>query len=206
MCTTYRDVLDMFDEYSMGDPEFWHEPDVLLADLVSGFVNKGGMELGITLFVKGLVITGVLVAEQEYLKSISSMFATQAKRTLVNPTKQEIQTTEEVFDFTGLAEDVDLAELYGERDEESDGAATEEEVDEVEKLGMSEQIPPAIRHLHLKDPVIIQPAPPVSFSHSQLPILRIKLTAIDGWMVGKVNLEESQPPGFPPISPTDIRH
>ncbi len=195
----------MFDEYSMGDPEFWHEPDVLLADLVSGFVNKGGMELGITLFVKGLVITGILVAEQEYLKSISSMFATQAKRTLVNPTKQEIETTEEVFDFTGLAEDVDLAELYGERDEETDENESKDEVDEVEKLGLSEQIPPAIRHLHLKEPVIIQPAPPVSFSHSQLPILRIKLTAIDGWMVGKVNLEDS-PPDFPPISPTEIRH
>ena len=66
----------MFNEFGNsggGDNDFWQEPDFLLADLVSGFVNKGGMELGITLFVKGLVLTGTLTSEQEYLKAISGM-------------------------------------------------------------------------------------------------------------------------------------
>jgi hypothetical protein len=53
----------MFNDY-MGEAGFWQEPDPFLVDLVSGFVNKGGMELGITLFMKGQVITGTLVSER----------------------------------------------------------------------------------------------------------------------------------------------
>ncbi len=203
----------MFNEFgnSSGgdDSDFWQEPDFLLADLVSGFVNKGGMELGITLFVKGLVLTGTLTSEQDYLKAISGMFASQAKKSLVNPSKQEIKNTEEVFDFTGLAEDVDLTELYGERDVEFDDdpipdehefEAPEETEDEEEDRTM-----PSIRYLHLKDPVIIQPQPAVSFTHTQVSILRVKLTNIDGWMVGKVTVDDDLT-DFPPPPPNEIRH
>lgn len=194
----------MFNEFG-GDSDFWQEPDFLLADLVSGFVNKGGMELGITLFVKGLVLTGTLTSEQEYLKAISGMFASQAKKSLVNPSKQEIKNTEEVFDFTGLAEDVDLTELYGQRDDEFDdepevAAPPPDEVSDEDERGM-----PNIRYLHLKDPVIIQPQPAVSFTHTQVSILRVKLTTIDGWMVGKVTIDDDIS-DFPPPMPNDIRH
>ncbi|MBL8117635.1 MAG: hypothetical protein J0L63_08825 [Anaerolineae bacterium] len=199
----------MFNEFMSGDPDFWREPDFLLVDLVSGFVNKGGMELGITLFIKGLVVTGTLTSEQEYLKAISGMFATQAKKSLVNPTKQEIKNTEEVFDFTGLAEDVDLTELYGQRDDEFEDEP-EPEKEPEEKLKDfepedDERGTPAIRHLHLKDPVIIQPQPAVSFMHSQVSVLRIKLTSIDGWMVGKVTVDDDMT-DFPPPDPHEIRH
>jgi len=198
----------MFNEFGAGgDSDFWQEPDFLLADLVSGFVNKGGMELGITLFVKGLVLTGTLVSEQDYLKAISGMFATQAKRSLVNPSKQEIKNTEEVFDFTGLAEDVDLTELYGQRDAEFDDEVIEEEEPEVPEPEPEddERTLPSIRYLHLKDPVIIQPQPAVSFSHTQVSILRVKLTTIDGWMVGKVTVDDDLS-NFPPPPPNEIRH
>jgi hypothetical protein len=198
----------MFNEFGAGgDSDFWQEPDFLLADLVSGFVNKGGMELGITLFVKGLVLTGTLVSEQDYLKAISGMFATQAKRSLVNPSKQEIKNTEEVFDFTGLAEDVDLTELYGQRDAEFDDEVVEEEEPEPEvpEPEDDERTLPSIRYLHLKDPVIIQPQPAVSFSHTQVSILRVKLTTIDGWMVGKVTVDDDLS-NFPPPPPNEIRH
>ena len=203
----------MFNEFGGGgDNDFWQEPDFLLADLVSGFVNKGGMELGITLFVKGLVLTGTLTSEQDYLKAISGMFAAQAKKSLVNPSKQEIKNTEEVFDFTGLAEDVDLTELYGERDAEFDDEVEEEPEplpDEVNPDGPDaeddDRTMPSIRYLHLKDPVIIQPQPAVSFTHTQVSILRVKLTTIDGWMVGKVTVDDDLT-DFPPPPPNEIRH
>jgi len=203
----------MFNEFGGGgDNDFWQEPDFLLADLVSGFVNKGGMELGITLFVKGLVLTGTLTSEQDYLKAISGMFAAQAKKSLVNPSKQEIKNTEEVFDFTGLAEDVDLTELYGERDPEFDDEVEDEPTPKFEEVNPDEmeteeddRTMPSIRYLHLKDPVIIQPQPAVSFTHTQVSILRVKLTTIDGWMVGKVTVEDDLT-DFPPPPPNEIRH
>ncbi|MEZ4670444.1 MAG: hypothetical protein R3E39_21260 [Anaerolineae bacterium] len=199
----------MFNDMMSGESDFWREPDFLLADLVSGFVNKGGMELGITLFVKGLVITGTLTREQDYLKAISTMFVSQAKKSMVNPTKQDIKSTEEVFDFTGLAEDIDLTELYGQRDdefedEEIEDEPEEEQLDDIEPEDDDDRPVPAIRHLHLKDPVIIQPQPAVSFTHSQVSILRIKLTSIDGWMVGKVTVDDDLS-DFPPQT-NEIRH
>jgi hypothetical protein len=197
----------MYNDFMSGDSDFWKEPDFLLADLVSGFVNKGGMELGITLFVKGLVITGTLTREQDYLEAISSMFVNQAKKSMVNPTKQDIKSTEEVFDFTGLAEDIDLAELYGQRDDEFEDELDEKEDDEeLDDFDPDEdeRTMPSIRHLHLKDPVIIQPQPAVSFTHSQVSILRIKLTAVDGWMVGKVTVDDDLSDFPPPHS--EIRH
>lgn len=199
----------MFNDMMSGESDFWREPDFLLADLVSGFVNKGGMELGITLFVKGLVITGTLTREQDYLKAISTMFVSQAKKSMVNPSKQDIKSTEEVFDFTGLAEDIDLTELYGQRDdefedEEIEDEPEEEQLDDIEPEDDDDRPVPAIRHLHLKDPVIIQPQPAVSFTHSQVSILRIKLTSIDGWMVGKVTVDDDLS-DFPPQT-NEIRH
>ncbi len=195
----------MFDDYFAADSDFWQEPDFLLTDLVSGLVNKGGMELGITLFVKGLVMTGTLTAEQEYLKAISGMFASQAKKNLVNPSKNDLKATEEAFDFTGLAEDVDLTELYGERDEEFNDEGPDEE--DLKDFEPEEPATPPIRYLHLKDPVIIQPQPPVSFEHTPVSILRVKLTTIDGWMIGKVSMNEDDSlANFPPPSPNEIRH
>jgi hypothetical protein len=204
----------MFNEFGngVGDSDFWNEPDFLLADLVSGCVNKGGMELGITLFVKGLVLTGTLTSEQEYLKAISGMFAAQAKKSLVNPSKQEIKNTEEVFDFTGLAEDVDLTELYGEREPEFEDELEEEPEPHPNPNGIGpdevdddDRTMPNIRYLHLKDPVIIQPQPAVSFTHTQVSILRVKLNTVDGWMVGKVTVDDDLT-DFPPPPPNEIRH
>src|SRR5512143_700369 len=137
----------MFNDSSSGESAFWQEPDFLLADIISGFVNRGGMELGITLFIKGLVITGVLVSEREYLQALSKMFASQAKKSLVNPSKQDLKNTEEVFDFTNLAEDVDLP---------SEDDDDENDYDDFDDLDVDDRHFPIIRYLHLKDPVIVQ--------------------------------------------------
>jgi hypothetical protein len=145
--------------------------------------------------------------------AISGMFAAQAKKSLVNPSKQEIKNTEEVFDFTGLAEDVDLTELYGEREPEFEDEIEEEPdlpangigPDGIEGEEDDDRTMPNIRYLHLKDPVIIQPQPAVSFTHTQVSSLRVNLTTVDGWMVGKVTVDDDLT-DFPPPPPNEIRH
>lgn len=169
------------------ESSYWLEPDFLLVDLVSGLVNRGGMHLGVTLFLHGLVITGTLVSEQEYLQSLSRLFTQQARKSFINPTAEEIRMTEELFDFTGLVEDGPV------------GASEEEEQQESTELPY-----PMVRHLHLKDPMVLQPQPTTSFAASQFPIMRIRLGAIDGWMVGKVTVEDALDDFSP--SPDDIRH
>lgn len=185
----------MFNDY-LGDGGFWHEPDPFLIDLVSAFVNKGGMELGITLFIGGLVITGTLVSEQDYLNAMSDMFANQAKRSMSHPTKEELKATEDVFDFMHLAEDVEPLPFEADSDD-----------DDPDDGELSAGLPPLIRHLHLKDPTILQPGPPVSFAHSPISIIRLRLTAIDGWMIGKVALDEdSITDDYGPPPPSPVRH
>jgi hypothetical protein len=111
-----------------------------------------------------------------------------------------LKTTEEVFDFTSLAEDIDLPEETAEEEDE--------EFDDFDDLDVDNRHFPTIRHLHLKDPVIIQPQPAVSFTHNQVSVLRIRLQAIDGWMIGKVSMEpDDLLDSFPPPPPTnEIRH
>jgi hypothetical protein len=115
---------------------------------------------------------------------------------MVKPTKEELKATEDVFDFSHLAEDVDPSQLYPDADDEDDD----------EDFDLDDMPMPAIRHLHLKDPVILQPQPSISFTHSQISIVRIRLTAIDGWMIGKVAVEDDSlgDDYLPP--PSQIRH
>jgi hypothetical protein len=107
---------------------------------------------------------------------MSDMFAAQAKKSMVKPTKEELKATEEVFDFTHLAEDIDPEQFLPKLD------AMDDDFD-LDSLPI-----PAIRHLHLKDPLILQPQP------------------VDGWMIGKVTVEEDSIDDdfIPPPSP--IRH
>ena len=183
----------MFWDDEMMPPDtngFWQEPDFLLADLVSAFVNRGGMQLGLTIFMKGMVITGTLVSEEEYLATMSKMFARQARKSMLHPSAEDLQATEDLFDFTSLTEDDDTPKP---EDEEKD-----DDFDPADDVHF-----PTIRHMHLKDPVILQPQSSISFSHSQLPIMRIRLTAVDGWMMGKVSLDDDS--DFP-LTPNEIRH
>ncbi|MBN8638935.1 MAG: hypothetical protein J0M07_26710, partial [Anaerolineae bacterium] len=48
--------------------------------------------------------------------------------------------------------------------------------------------PPLLQHLHLKDPVWIYPNTTVRFGQSQLPVIRLRLASIDGWMFGRINI------------------
>ena len=156
---------------------YWQEPDFLLTDLVSLMANKADSQLGVTLMVKGAIMTGTLVGEREYLKRINDVFKRMARESLVRPSKEDLASIDESFSFDDMRED-DYPENEG---EESD-----EDTDHVKDDDLP-QAPP-IRHLHLKDPVIIYPGSTLSFMESELPILRIRLTAVDGWMLGRISM------------------
>jgi hypothetical protein len=154
---------------------YWSEPDFLLTDLVSLMANRADSQLGVTLMVKGAVLTGTLVGEREYLRRINDMFKRMARETLTKPTKEELKSIDEAFGFDELIED-----SYPEPSLEEEGELETDEVD------LEESSP--IRHLHLKDPIIIYPGSTLSFIDSALPILRIRLAAIDGWMLGRISV------------------
>ena len=181
----------MFDGFGpdLGDPSFWHEPDFLLADLISLMVNKAGMQLGVTLFLKGIVITGTLISEREYLKALSEAFVTQARKSAPNKlSKDELKALQDTFDFTTLTEDSypEQGDLSG--DDEDD----EDDFDLDDDVGST-----TIRHLHLKDPAILSPQPSITFTHGEFSMMRLRLTTVDGWMLGRstvFNPDDDIPP------------
>ncbi len=155
---------------------YWQEPDFLLAELVSLLANRANSQLGITLLVKGAILTGTLVGERDYLNRVNTMFKQMARESLVKPTKDDLASIDDAFGFDELVED-NYTDESDAGDEEAEAAAEPEFVE-----------PSPIRHLHLKDPVLIYPGATLSFTESALPILRIRLAAIDGWMLGRISV------------------
>lgn len=174
---------------------YWQEPDFLLADLVSLLANKADSQLGVTLMVKGAILTGTLVGERDYLKRINGMFKQMARDSLVKPSQDDLDSIEDAFSFDELIEDE-----YPDAEDEDDVADDTDHAgkpagERTDDMNLTEPSP--IRHLHLKDPVIIYPGSTLSFADSALPILRIRLATIDGWMLGRVsvidNLDDELP-------------
>lgn len=158
------------------DSAFWQEPDFLLADLVSSMANRSGMQLGVTLMIKGTVVTGTLISERDYLAAMSDMFVAQAKKSIPSPTKEDLKAVSEAFDFNMLTEE----------DYDSD---SEDDSDEDDGGGLS-----PIRHLHLKDPAILLPQPSIAFAQGEFSVMRIRLTSVDGWMIGRSTVIDTDTP------------
>src|SRR5579862_3276035 len=78
---------------------YWQEPDFLLTDLVSLMANKANSQLGVTLMVKGAILTGTLVGEREYLRRINEMFKRMARESIVKPTKEDLASIDDAFSF-----------------------------------------------------------------------------------------------------------
>lgn len=163
------------------DSGYWAEPDFLLADLVSLMANKMGAQLGMTLMIKGSVLTGTLVGEREYLNAINRLFKTLARDSMVKPSKEDLAAIEQAFQFDMLTEN-----SY--RDEDEDD--TDEDDEEAFET-------PPIRYLHLKDPMIIYPGSTISFTDSALPILRLRLSMVDGWLLGRITIISDDELGAP---------
>lgn len=158
----------------------WQEPDFILSYLVSSMVNLVGVQIGVTIMLKGMVVTGTLVGEREYLAAVSSMFNAQIQSSLKGLSKDERDAAEEAFDLTGLFED-----FYPEEDDD-------DEDDDISNTA-------PILHMHLKDPLVLFPQPAIGFTDSIVPILRVRLTAVDGWMLGRANI-------MPPTDFDEILH
>lgn len=156
---------------------YWLEPDFLLLELVSLLANKSGAEMGVTLMIKGVFLTGTLVGERVYLELISDLFKDMLQNTMPPGMTQQhplIKAVIDVFDFTSLTEDVYPDEIDEDDDDPYDT--------------------PPIRYLHLRDPMMIQAGAVLNFGDNPLPIMRIRLSAVDGWMAGRLmTLDEDAP-------------
>jgi hypothetical protein len=147
--------------------DYWREPDFLLRDVVSFLANKMNSNLGVTLMVRGAIMTGTLVGEREYLSGVNDLFKRMARETIAKPSKEELESIDEAFNYDEMTED-----LYPGDETLSDGDEAFE--------------PQPVRYLHLRDPVIVHPNATMSFHESPLPIMRIRLTEVEGWMLGRI--------------------
>jgi hypothetical protein len=180
-------MFDNFNGFSFMPDDFdWHEPDFLLSYLVSSLVNVGGAPLGITLLVKGVVITGTLVSEKEYLDTLSSILQEQVREALGLLSDEEREMAEKAFDFRDLTED-----SYPTGDDDDDDPEDDQ--------------PDALYFLHLRNPLVVSPQPAVGFSNGPFPVLRLRMTHIDGWMLG-ASVPEDLDDFIAPNGNSDIRH
>ncbi|MDX2139855.1 MAG: hypothetical protein SF123_17350 [Chloroflexota bacterium] len=177
--------MDKF--FPADDSQFWLEPDYLLSLLVSFTANKLNAEFGITLMVGGTIMTGTLVSERAYLQRLNELFQTIVKNSLTNPTADDMAILEDTFGFEDMAEDYYF---------ESTDDAKEDEDDFDEDSAF-----PPIRHLHLRDPYVLYPGSAMSFGESPLPVIRLRLTAVNGWMPGRVNVVDGMDDDFEPPFP-----
>lgn len=179
----YSRMDDIEDDASpVDEAAYWLEADFVLSEIVSQMVNMMQIPLGITLFLKGAVVTGMLVSEHEYLSELSNTFFETAKRNLPIQDEAEIRNAEQAFDFRRLAEDVRAPLIRRML------AGLEDYDDENDDLDLDEQdlhTPEPIRYLHLRDMVVLTPSPSLNFAQGVLPIVRIRLTSIDGWLLGQ---------------------
>lgn len=168
---------------------YWLEADFLLSEIVSQMVNMMRIPLGVTLFVKGTVVTGMLVSEEEYLRELSKVFIETAKRNVPLQTEEEVRRLEEAFDFTGLAEDQKAPLIRRKLDplgDYDDPHADYPDIDyDEEEEDEDDDMPEPIRHLHLRDMIVLTPSPSLNFTQGVLPIARIRLNTIDGWLLGQ---------------------
>lgn len=178
----------MTDQPEFDPAAFWQEPDFLLTELVSLFANALDAELGITLIMGGAIISGTLIGERAYLKAVNGLVKRLSREMLDQPTADDLDAITGVFEPDRLVEDL-LPAVTSEN-----GTTAEIETDMLTQ-------PPPLRYLHLKDPILVKPGVTLSFSGSELPILRVRLTQVEGWIVGHANvlssdaLDDAFPPG-----------
>lgn len=167
---------------------FWQEPDFVLTHIVSLMANALDVGLGITLMVNGTVITGTLVGEHEYLSHLNDTFKKLARDQFSGLPDDVVKAVQETLFFDELTEDEPEAPPSPSEDVSEE--LTEETIEDAVKAAfeVTDDPPPAIRHLHLKDPVIVYPNATLSFGESQLPYMRIRLTTVGGWMLGRINV------------------
>lgn len=170
----FADGFLMDSMFGSGDDNFdmnayWNEPDFLLADIVNAMVNIGELEIGITLFIKGMTLTGTLTSERQYLRDLTDTFRSRIhmKKPKGKMSKKERAAIDEMFNFTRFSESGIAQEL------DEDG------------MDMPDHFP-TIRFLHLKNPIQVGQNGIVDFGQGPIPYIRLRLSLIDGWMLGEI--------------------
>lgn len=182
----------MTDQPIFDDPNYWQEPDFLLNDLVALFANALDAELGITLMVGGSILSGMLVSERVYLKAVNSLVKRLTHELDEKPPPEVIDELVGVFSPDRLSEDLVAAAI----DSDDPESIIAHEIEEELERG---QMP--LRYLHLRDPILVQPGAMLHFSDSELPIMRLRLSQVDGWIIGRASVissdmfEDAFPPG-----------
>ena len=194
-----NDKNDM-DDFFMDDSGYWQAPDFILTDIITTMVNMMEMPIGITIFMKGMILSGSLVSERQYLGSLSAVFQSLARASFDSEDDTEIE--EEIarlFDFTKLTEnDYSLTDDDDEDEDEEPAPELEEDesldafdeddedlidFDELYKMKKSSVVP--VRFMHLKDVMVLYPGASIGFRQSILPIVRIRIHSVDGWILGQ---------------------
>ena len=161
--------------------------DYILTYLVSSLVNMGGAPLGVTLMVNGTLITGTLMSEREYLEMMTAILQEQVRAALAMLPEKEREMAESAFDLRDLTEDF-YPEESGEDDDDDSDMPTMDLV-----------------HLHLRNPTMLSAQPPFGFSEGPLPVMRIRLAQVDGWMLG-TSIPEDLDDFVPPNGNPEIKH
>jgi hypothetical protein len=193
---------------------FWQEPDFLLMNLVSLLANKLESDLGVTLLVGGSIITGTLVSERYYLYTLGDMIRNVGRGSLDIPS-DIVDLVADALGVEDYTEDY-YPEMEDDEDDDEDSdiegspapksqkngkpAENQADFDDDEDDGFDDAPPPPLlQHIHLKDPVWIYPNTTVRFGQSPLPVIRLRLTAVDGWMFGRINVTPFDDDGIPNI-------
>lgn len=188
--------VDDMDDFFMSDGSYWQAPDFILTDIITTMVNMMEMPVGITIFMKGMIVSGSLVSERQYLGSLSAVFQALASASFEGA-EDDTEMKDELnrlFDFTKLTEN-DYSIMDEDEDEQPDTVLEDEsdfdlemdedtfDFDEFYDMKKSSVVP--VRFMHLRDAMVLYPGASIGFRHSILPIIRIRINSIDGWILGQ---------------------
>lgn len=174
----------------------WDEPDIVLSYIVTALVNGMGLEIGVTLMARGLVVSGTLTSERNYLEQISNVLMNQVQFTDESVPEDVRESLKALLDLRSLSEfDADSylpgagsISMGDEGDEDESDDNDFDDMDDFDEDDMDiVDLPPTLQYLHLKDPIIVAGEPPINFGEGSDVMVRLRLTTIDGWMLGKIS-------------------
>ncbi len=174
----------------------WDEPDIVLSYIVTALVNGMGLEIGVTLMARGLVVSGTLTSEHNYLEQISNVLMNQVQFTDESVPEDVRESLKALLDLRSLSEFDADSYLPGAGSISMGDEGDEDESDDNDFADMDDfddddmdivDLPPTLQYLHLKDPIIVAGEPPINFGEGSDVMVRLRLTTIDGWMLGKIS-------------------
>ncbi|MFZ4814412.1 MAG: hypothetical protein ACOYL5_07750 [Phototrophicaceae bacterium] len=182
-----------------------NEPDFILNYIVAGLVNGIGVEIGITLMLRGLVMTGTMVSEKTYLEGVTKTLTEQIDFNDPNTPPEVRESIRQILDLRDLTE-FSMADYMMANAAQMEEYEDDDEDDDFDDDDYAPDIPPPLQYLHIKDPMMLAGDPPVAFSEGSGVVIRIRMQSIDGWMLGRL-LPNTPPDDFLDFGGDDsVRH